>query len=220
MFTSYPTYSPYRVLGLTQPRQQGEDVFALQNALNAVNETDVKLDGILGPKTSDAIGLAQAKLGIENDGKAGVITQRALAMFITRARLALVNVPLALPKGQLQHESSFLLGNYSAQREDNSYDAGVAQLNTAHTPASMGFDPVYAIERLIDNTRTHYELYHAKAKFVGDDHTEHRRWMLACGSWNAPYFANYLAGVKPWAIPGTEALELFEAYMRDVTIYL
>jgi peptidoglycan hydrolase-like protein with peptidoglycan-binding domain len=210
MFTGFPTYSRYRTLQLSDPRQRGEDVFALQVALNEVINTALALDGILGPKTSQAIFKAQGELSLVIDGKAGGLTQRALAL---RIAVGKTTVPFNLIKGQLEHESGYRLGNYSPQRSDGSYDAGVAQRNTNYTPPRDGFNPAKSIEALEANTRHYYDLYSGIAD-------EKRRWGVAAGAWNAPAYANYLAGVKPWAVPSESARVTFEAYIDSVTAYL
>lgn len=220
MFTSYPIYSPYRTLALTTPAQRGEDVYALQKAINAIALSGLIPDGELGPHTASALLKAQRKVGVADDGKAGVITQRAFALRILKKKLVDVDLVPRLTEGQLQHESSFLLGNYSPERGPMNFDAGVAQLNSTHHRLRDAFDPVHAIGLLVDTTRGAYARYSAKAKFRGSDHSERRRWALAAGAWNAPAYANWLAGVQPWAEPGPSALQTFEAYMRDVTIYL
>jgi hypothetical protein len=221
MFSAFPTYNPYETLAFQTPRIRGEHVYALQHAINAVARTDLTTDGVLGPRTAGGIVAAQNVVDVEMDGKAGVVTQRALALRIARERVRQSNaVPVPLLKGQLQHESSFLLGNYSPARMDGSYDAGVAQVNTAHQRPEDAFNPVWAIGRLVSNTLEAYLRFQDRTLYRGDDHSEARRWELAAGAWNAPAFANYLAGVKPWAVPSAAALDLFENYMSSVTIYL
>jgi hypothetical protein len=218
-FTKYPRYNPYRVLVDRVPMMIGCDVYALQLGINAILGTSLKSDGTLGPKTGAQIWNVQHRLGETEDGKAGMLTQRALALEVT----ALNNpgtVPAELVYGQLEHESSFILGNYSAKRPNSSYDAGVCQMNTEHHPADEAFNPAQAIPYLIAHTKNAYDAFHDKSLFRGDDHSDKRRWILAAGAWNAPAFAHYLAGVKPWAVPGATALELFNEYLADVSIYL
>lgn len=210
LFDGYPTYDRYRTLRLTEPMQRGADVYALQAAINHVAETALALDGILGQRTSRAIFLVQGQLGLAIDGKAGGLTQRGLALRIVSGA---TDVPFNLVKGQLEHESGYRLGNYSPKRTDGSYDAGVAQRNTAYTSPRDGFHPVKSIVALEANTRHYYDLYAS----IED---ERRRWGVAAGAWNAPAFANYLAEVKPWAVPGPTALATFEAYIASVTAYL
>ena len=61
LFDSIPTYNRYRTLRLLNPQQQGEDVFALQTALNEAGFPCGEPDGILGPMTDKAIKQAQVK---------------------------------------------------------------------------------------------------------------------------------------------------------------
>jgi len=217
MFTAYPTYNPYRGLRLTEPRIAGEDVYALQLALNHVGQFKVPLtaDGALGPKTSKAIEGVQRKLNLVIDGVAGPGTQRVLALRIGKEAKMETGLPPGLPGGQIAHESSFLLGNYSARRPDGSYDAGVVQRNTRYHNPEDAFDPVASIRLLCGFVADRHELYEAAG------HVDERRaWELAAGAWNAPYYANWLAGVEPSAKPGPSALEALEAYIASATAYL
>lgn len=215
MFDNYPSYSVYRTLRLSDPRMVGEDVYALQLAMNNIRDFDnpIIIDGVLGPKTSNAIFAVQRELKIIVDGLAGQGTQRAIAQRISKRVKEQIRLPIGLPYGQLAHESSFILGNYSSQREDGSYDAGIAQRNTNYTDPATGFHPVVSIQALCQNTYNSYQKYSS----VTD---ERRRWELAVGSWNAPYFANWYAGITPSAKPGPEAAEKFQAYIASATAYL
>jgi hypothetical protein len=129
-------------------------------------------------------------------------------------------LPDGAMKGQLGHESGFRLGNYSDLRSDGSFDAGVAQRNTAHTPAKQGFDVPGSITALAKLVRGHWDL------FAGVKGT--RRWALAQGAWNAPAFACWLAREEgavdvPRALcarPGTTARRTFEEYVASVSAYL
>lgn len=219
MFTSFPTYSRYRTLSLTSPAMRGEDVFALQTALNHCGFNCGTADGILGQRTADAIRKAQSDLGLVSDGKAGGLTQRGLALRISKEECAKRYIPEEALKGQLEHESGFRLGNYSPQRSNGSYDAGVAQRNTQHTLAELGFHVPNSIAALAVIVREHYNLFAG----VGDK----RRWQLAQGAWNAPAFACYIAREEGAKIvtrtmtrqPTTEQRETFEAYMAHVSTY-
>jgi hypothetical protein len=209
MFTSYPTYPPYRVLHLTPvPYMRGEDVYALQTALGGLDT-----DGIFGPATDKALRNYQAARGLVVDGKSGTATQSALADNYAKIASKLYALPVGLLKGQLAHESGEILGNYSPLRPDNTYDAGVAQRNTKYTPPSEGFHVPRSIEAIAAHTREHYALYRPHV-------SERRAWELAAGAWNAPAFANYYAGVKPWAVPGPVAAQKFNEYVTAVTQFM
>jgi hypothetical protein len=221
MFTTYPKYSRYRTLALTEPVMQGEDVFALQTALNEIGVPCGIEDGVLGLHTSTAIRNAQAQLGVVVDGKAGGMTQRALAMRVAEG-VTDGNTMLTLAlKGQMEHESGFRLGNYSPLRADNSYDAGVCQRNTQHTPAKSGFTVPDSIEQLAHVVQSHYELFSGVHDVIS-------RWRFAQGAWNAPAFACYLAReegatkvTKSMTLRPTDAQRAtFETYMAHVSVYL
>jgi putative peptidoglycan binding protein len=220
LFDGYPTYSRYRSLSRVTPMQHGEDVYALQIALNDVISAGLVVDGVLGDKTATAIWHAQEAYGLVMDGKAGADTQRVLAQQILVSTPGEEKLPAGLAFGHIEHESSWRLGNYSVQYPNGSYDAGVVQRNTEHTPPRNGFDPVDSISALIRNTLSYYNRFSNKAVFRGSDHSERRRWALAAGSWNAPAWASYLANSRPWAVPTSAQEQTLETYMREVTTYV
>jgi peptidoglycan hydrolase-like protein with peptidoglycan-binding domain len=224
MFEHIPTYDFYRTLQLkTRPLMQGEDVWALQKALDELGFEPGPTDGIFGQLTDSAVKKAQKRLEITVDGLAGGGTQKALAMAIAGPIAASKHVRLEALKGQMEWESAgFRLGAYSPVRDDGSYDVGVTQRNTEHTPAEQGFDPYLSINALATEIRKHYDLF--------EGIPEKRRWVLAQGSWNAPAFACYLAkqegakkvtkGMLPSYTPSRATLKTFEEYMAQVSKYL
>jgi hypothetical protein len=220
MFSHIPTYDKYRILELKSPTLKGEDVYALQRALDELGHQPGDSDGIFGPMTNGATKKAQAYLGLVIDGKAGGITQTAFAMAIAGPIAAAKHVRLDAMKGQMEHESSFRLGIYSEARPDGSFDAGVTQRNTQHTLPQQGFDPYLSISALAVVLRKHYDLFAGLS--------EKRRWTLAQGAWNAPAFACYLAREegatkvsKMMTLrPSIVSRQTFEEYMVQVSKYL
>jgi Putative peptidoglycan binding domain len=221
MFSHIPTYDKYRTLKLGMPKTPSEDVYALQRALDELGCEPGDSDGIFGPLTDRATRKAQTRLGLTVDGAAGELTQRALAMTIADPVAASKHVRREVMKGQMEHESSFRLGIYSDARPDGSYDAGVTQRNTQHTPAMQGFDPFLSIVSLAVTVRKHYDLFEGVLP-------ERRRWMLAQGAWNAPAFACYLARAEGATKvtkamtrqPSAASRKIFEDYMTKVSKYL
>jgi peptidoglycan hydrolase-like protein with peptidoglycan-binding domain len=220
MFTTYPTYSVYRTLRLLDPRMRGEDVYALQTALVALG-WDVDTDGVLGPLTSAAIKNAQGDLRIVVDGLCGGNTQTAMTQDLANREQAKHDLPHGLVFGQCMHESSCRLGAYCPQREDGSYDVGVAQRNTNFTSPKDGFNAPASVEKLGGNSRQYYD------KFVGVADVT-RRWELAAGAWNAPAFANWIARqegatsvpLSDCRKPGINARATLEEYMASVTAFM
>ena len=221
MFTAYPTYNRYRTLKLASPLQRGEDVYALQTALSALGHSPGTHDGILGKLTKAAIVAAQEGLYITADGLAGPQTQTMICRHLANQASQRERLPTGLLYGQISHESSCRVGNYSPARGDGSYDAGVAQRNTAHTPAREGFTVPDSIEKLAADLRKHYGLYNGVMP-------TRRRWELAAGAWNAPAYASYIAReegatgvrVSSTAKPSANARAALEAYMDSATAYL
>ena len=226
MFDVYPSYYRYRALHLTELRMVGEDVYALQLGLNAVGEFKTQLtpDGALGTKTSKAISGVQRKLKAQGfevgpaDGVAGQKTQRGIGEALCAEYDD--QFPTGLPSGQIAHESSFLLGNYSPYRPaTDSYDAGLCQRNTEHTEPKIAFDPVKSVAALVDRVLNHYEYFEGLP--------QRRRWELAAGSWNAPAYACYYArkegapvDASDTATPSSSGAAAFNAYVASVTAYL
>src|SRR3954470_5479868 len=93
MFEKVPTYAKRRTLGLKSPMLKGEDVYALQNALNALGVFIGAAEGILGWKTEGGIREAQRNLFLTADGLAGEKTQTAIATAILNHAGDLEHVP-------------------------------------------------------------------------------------------------------------------------------
>ena len=214
MFDGYPVYSRYRTL---KAGVRGEDVFALQTALMGLGHSPGPLDGIFGRLTERAVRQAQGHSFITVDGLAGGQTQTALCRRIAGNTSTRHRLPDGLLFGQLAHESSHRLGNYSPQRANGSYDAGVAQRNTEHTPPRDGFTVPDSIDALGALLRKRFDLYAGLPT--------RRRWELAAGAWNAPAYANYIAreegaeGVpaRSTARPGPTARTTLERYIDSAT---
>jgi peptidoglycan hydrolase-like protein with peptidoglycan-binding domain len=220
MFDSFPSYDRYRTLRLASPIMKGEDVFALQTALKFIGNDPGTTDGVFGAATDRAVRAAQTFYEIVVDGLAGGTTQTWLCRSLAAHFSAKHNLPKGLLIGQITHESGCRVGNYSPQRADSTYDAGVAQRNTAHTPARDGFNAPPSIDALGINERKYYDKY-AGVKDV------RRRWMLAAGAWNAPAYASFIANEEGAHVPrneiatvGPTARFTLERYMTAATLLL
>lgn len=221
MFDAYPSYDKYRTLEQKTPSMKGEDVYALQTALNECGFPCGEADGVLGPMTDRAIREAQRELHLVVDGKAGGATQKTLALRIASKVATEKRVRYDALMGQIEHESGYRLGIYSPQRDDGSYDAGVVQRNTNFTAPFVGFDCDKSISALADNTKKHFDL------FAGVSPVR-RRWELAQAAWNAPAFACYIAkeegatavSTRMTLRPSAESRKTLEAYIDAVSKYL
>lgn len=187
----------YRALKLAKPQLSGWDVVSLQTALG------VSPDGYLGPHTDKAIRRAQKKYGLTVDGIAGVLTQRQLASAIIERQN-----PELFPRlyGQVEHESSFWLGNFTPPYPDGSRDCGATQRNTRYTPMLQGFDTPASIRALDEKVRDYHR------KYQGWGVKDPQAWDIAQGSWNSPLFADRLAKGDP--VP-----ETFKQYVAAVSTY-
>lgn len=221
MFTTYPTYEDLRPLLLWTPVLRGEDVYALQHAMKSMGFT-VELDGIFGKETDKLVRNMQKNLGLFVDGSVGPVTNETVAMLFAASIADELDIPVEAPKGQLKHESAYYLGRVSfPPRPNGSYDAGVSQRNTEHTPPQEGFKPKPSIRAMLERVQTHYILFRGVTPL-------RRRMALAQGSWNAPAFACYIAreegatNVTPGMVlrPSEASRQKFEAYVANVSKYL
>jgi len=219
-FSRYPDYPHYRAMRVTEPMTVGYDVFALQSALADLGFSVGSIDGYFGAQTKSAVFNAQADFQITEDGIAGLETQRRICQRMFTPLRQKYDLPYNLLHGQVEHESSFWLGNYTPLYSNGSYDAGVTQRNTAHTSASLGFNVPDSLDALANNVAKYFD------KFEGVVNLR-RRWQLAQGSWNAPAYACYIANEEganvprnQTAKPSADARKKIEAYMAAVSTYL
>lgn len=202
----------YRYRGLREGLE-GWDVFALQTALS------IPADGVFGPQTHAAVVAAQQRHVLEQDGIAGVLTQRALALDLVWPVQAQKGSPAGLMRGQVEHESSFWLGNNSSKYANDTFDVGVCQRNTKYVDYRGGFNAPVSITALGNSLRGYFD------KFAGV--ADRRRWGVAAGAWNRPAYACYLANEDGASVPKNEtaqpsaaARQALEAYIAAVTVYV
>lgn len=220
MFDAYPTYDRLRILEQRSPSMRGEDVYALQTALNEAEFPCGNADGILGPLTDRAIREAQREMRLVVDGKAGEMTQKALALLLASIVAREKRVRYDAMMGQIEAESGYRLGNYSEKYPDSSYDAGVLQRNTNFTSPSVGFDCGKSIRALADNIIKYFDLFEGLPV--------RRRWELAQGAWNAPAYACFIAKEEGASAvtarmtlrPSEDGRRKLEAYIDRVSQYL
>lgn len=222
MFTAYPTYSKFRTLKLTSPQMRGEDVYALQNALVSLGYSvgSAGADGFFGSDTDKGVRKFQESVKAGDpkfvvDGLAGGGTQKAAAVKLAESAAFESGVPIKRLYGQLEHESSFRLGIYSIQYDNGSYDAGVAQRNTALTPPQEGFEVEDSINALAARVKEYYTHFEG----IPTD----RRWDLAQGAWNAPAWACYLAhaeGANNSWVAARKSRSLSDAQRARIETYI
>lgn len=234
MFTTYPTYPKYRPLklGVTP----GEDVFALQQALNEVDGAGLVADGVLGPKTSGAIRAYQLKAAEKDptigtaDGIAGSLTMRALTLDICKKVSDETGVRFVALKGQTEFEAGYRPGIYSPLHNPGtvkqSWDSGVAQENSLvkFTPdddtlaerVQRAFTPLSAVRDLaarIVRYRDHF------TEIANAD----RRLQLAQGCWNAPAWACHIAfeeGARNDWVRAEKSLSLSDEQRLSIETYM
>lgn len=213
----------------------GWDVYALQTALKSKGH-NLTLDGVFGPATDASVRLWQEGRGLLKDGIAGIATQRDLALVVGQAARDLYRLPVKLLMGQIESESAYILGNHTIlygqetpEKDDDSRDLGVAQINDIHKGVSwvQAFDVGFALDFLAGEIREKHDRYLNAPLRTGFTRVSNgRAWRLAAGSWNRPAHTAYLAGMRtndPVA-PSTVALstsqrEWIEGYMDRVCTY-
>lgn len=186
MFTRRPNYNPYQLLRLVDPHIKGEHVYALQQGLISCGFSPGVADGDFGDDTEAAVLDFQSHYKLTADGKAGQLTQRAIALHLTSQTTKKYNLRVGGLKGQVGHESSYLLGNYSILYDNGTFDAGVAQENSGEFSLEEAFNPAAAIDALGQRIAKFYSIFAG----VRDDR---RRFGLAQAAWNAPAWAAFIA---------------------------
>lgn len=224
-FPFLPGAFQFRALRQRVEAMTGWDVYALQCALNACDaEPPLERDGGFGKETARAVRTFQRQRHLEPvDGIAGVMTQGKLVSVICR-RLNGNGLPLGIPFGHCEHESSCWVGNYTAPYDNGSRDCGVVQRNTLYAKPVDAFDTPGAIQALSR------QVLDAFARYSKLPETNDRRaWELACGSWNAPAYTDALARGQDYVLVGGRRIDLslgspertrIERYMAAVTAYV
>ncbi len=199
-----------------RPLKQGDsgwDVYALQTALARAGHTPGSWDGEFGPATDLALRGYQEARGLVDDGIAGIVSQRSLALSLIWPQQRAKGLPPGLMRGQVEKESSFMLGNHTPRYDDGEYDVGVTQRNTNYSTMIDGFDAGDSIAVLAARLRGKYDAY----KKLGKVRDERRLWELAAGSWNAPSWTDRLAAGGTLSKAQSDHIE---AYIDRVTIYM
>lgn len=207
-----PNAYVYRPLRLAEPPQEGWDVLALQSALQVFDER-VRIDGTLGKQTSDAIVAFQGRVKLSpKDGIAGIATQKALALRCGARVKKEYDLPEGMPKGHIEKESGYQLGNFTEPYSDGSRDCGVVQRNTRYALIDSAFNVVESLDKLARQLSERHLRYREEG--VADA----RAWALAAGSWNRPSHANWLAGIRDTSAyePNWEQIAWLDAYMEAV----
>lgn len=176
------------------------------------------------------------KLGA--DGVVGPVTHQAMvAPIIAGLGEALHDKLPGAARGVVEGESGYCFGAQSLiyerfelppherqKRWRRKADLGVGQMATELKFLSQvlrALDPVLSITKLIERLDGYYDLYHDAPNVRGLPKAQRHRkaGRLAVGSWNAPAFTHYLAGVRPWAVPGPKALTALTAYIDSKVRY-
>ncbi len=210
----------YKPLRLTDPLQRGAPVFELQAHLGRLGYDlgPARADGILGKDTAAAIRKFQGDVKLTVDGVAGPVTQHAVVIASAEKIARERGIDPRRIRGQVEKESSGLVGVVTKVYPDGSYDRGAAQENSGIFPDEQRAFGPEAIDHLC-NRILRFEKY-----LQGFVKEPYRRWNLAQGAWNRPAYACWLAGSREpsWAARPTSQGEVdqLEAYMADCAAYV
>ena len=214
-----PAQYRYRALRFRKANPQtGWDVFALQGALRALG-IPIVVDGVFGPKTKKAVISFQESASLVVDGIAGIATQREAGKQICFQESVQHGLQLGVPFGHFEYESSCQLGNHTPPYPDGERDVGPVQCNTNFFSYAFGFMPPKAIEECARRVAGKLELYklNQESRPVADRLSARRCLELACGSWNAPSWTDFLAR---GGTLGPVSSAKIESYIDEVTVYL
>ena len=202
-------YRPLRLpLKAEDPLMRGWDVAALQSMLPA----KLVRDGIYGQKTADAVGTYQTRKSMEAIDKiAGIATQRSLLLGLASLARNTHKLPIGLPKGHIEKECGYQVGNHTSPYTDGSRDLGPVQMNSRYWKIEIAYDAPVAINGLCEQLRRKFDTYRSL-----DEVSEQRCWELAAGSWNRPAWTDALA--RGETIPDDD-LEWIEGYISAVCAY-
>lgn len=110
----------------------GWDVGALQVGLNSLRpeRAELTIDGDFGELTQRRVVAEQKAYGLEQDGVAGLMTQRAMLLDIARQAQVSFNVIPGLLKGLIEGEAGYMLAATTALYGNGTRDLGAVQRNT------------------------------------------------------------------------------------------
>lgn len=212
----------FRSLKREDPMLEGYDVFGLQCLLLA-SGYGLELDGILGDETATQIWRYQKNRGLEQDGKAGPVTQRYLVLDRIHPETSFFRLPQGLLRGMINQESSFWVGNYTVTYNHEpvagTKDLGLCMRNTFPTQENCvkWFDGRWAIQFLAGDPER--GLRPRKNKYYGKPgaQTHQRAWELAAASWHQPSYADHLANGGNLSPAQRDHLE---KYIQKTTSYV
>lgn len=198
----------------------GWDCFAIQKCIIACGYPLERFgaDGFFGDETDKALRKFQEDFGLAIDGIAGPVSMRILVTTIAKGVSEANNLPAFLQEGQIEHESSYLPGNYTAPYEDKTRDLGVVMMHKSVTDANceFAFDAPNRIDQLARFLRTRHDLYWKKGENPNVK-THQRAWELAVGAWNAPAWADTLA--RGGTLSASQQQHI-QAYWEDCLVYV
>lgn len=228
---------------VTRKGDEGESVAALQ-----VNLHGVLIDGRFGAQTARAVREVQAKHDLTVDGIAGVATQRAICIALSRGPSRAHGVPRGLLKSLMANESGFILAAYSPHPSDTGFDLGAYQNSV---PPGQGSDDLYhhsySVSEMAEQVAVmldtqHNAFAHPVASWylehIGAGNPQRFAWQLALLNHNWPVAAEGIAergsiyrDAEQDTIPEDWILrasggnlstprEWVEAYIRKATIYV
>lgn len=183
---------------VTRKGDEGEAVAALQ-----VNLHGVLVDGAFGTQTARAVREVQAKNKLAVDGIAGVVTQRAICISLSRGASRAHGVPRGLLKSLMANESGFILGAFSRHPSDSGFDLGAYQNSIQPGGASNAeYEHSYSVAEMAEEVASRMDAQHDAFSHpvgswyltnIGGGNPERFAWQLALLNHNWPVAAQGIA---------------------------
>lgn len=180
---------------------EGTDVAALQINLQ---DRGVLVDGVFGQQTEDVVREFQDRNGLEVDGVAGLLTQRALV----RSKCGPLQKKYSLPGGILvsivNNESGFAVAAVSLHFDRKGFDLGAFQKSTSNTAPQSEIEQAYRIDVQAEGAANRLRQVHDRftdpwpveswyLREIAGGNRGHMAWQLAVLSHNWPAAAENIA---------------------------
>lgn len=182
-----PTATKYEI----KRRQRGVVPWAVQKALNTLENPQwntLSTDGIFGAATEQAVKLFQESRSLFSDGVVGPATSEKIGLaLLAHSSLGVANTPNGLMWGQVEGESGMLIGAVNTSVPGGT-DCGYAQRRVYEADygnpvvVKRAFNGLYQFQLLANGLRSRHDSYFGKT----GARTHEMAWKLASLHHNYP----------------------------------